>query len=337
TYTAPIAGPTITSLSASAELPGMPVVITGTGFTSGSTVSFGGVAATSVTYTSATSLTVLVPASAAVGSSVVVVTTGGQSSTSAPGFVVLKVYNAVANCLSTVPYVATGDGAWHYLLAGGQVVAALRDTDASLGTISLDFLTTGSASSVRQDAKGAYYLDRNFHLTASGGPFTGSSVQVRFYGLVSEFTRLQAADASVNYATLTATQYSGPNEDCDLANNGAGESRVLPLAASTPGNGVAWFVAQATVANHFSEFYLTGSAAPLPVTLTAFTAERRGSAVALAWRTASELNNARFEVERSLDGVAFTRIGQLAAQGNKTTATDYAYLDAQPLATLSYY
>jgi hypothetical protein len=326
---APAPGPTVTGLSASAELPGMPVVITGTGFTSGSTVSFGGVAAAGVTFTSATSLTAVVPASAPVGSSVITVTTGGQSSASAPGFAVLKVYDAVASCLSTVPYVATGDGSWHYLLApNGQVVAALQDTRAALGSVSLDFLVIGTAGAVRQDGRGRQYLDRNWHLTASNSTFTGSSVNVRFYGLVSEFTRLQAVDASVSYATLKTTQYSGLNEDCALGNNSAtGEARTLPLAASTPGNGVAWFVAEASVPDHFSEFYLTGSSSPLPVELSAFTAEAKGSDVRLGWTTASEKNSARFEVERSLDGRAFERIGTVEAAGSSSALLFYTFFD----------
>ncbi|MBO2012786.1 beta strand repeat-containing protein [Hymenobacter negativus] len=333
--------PTITALSASAELPGMPVTITGTRFVSGSTVSFGGVAASSVTYNSATSLTATVPVGAAVGSSAVVVTSNGVSSTSGPAFSVLKVYDAVASCLTTTGYTATGDGNWHYLLASnGQVVAALQDTRAALGTVSVQFLVAGTASAVRQDGRAHKYLDRNWRLTATNSTFTGSSVNVRFYGLTTEFSRLQAADAAVTYANLKSTQYSGPNEDCNLSNNAAtGESRTLNLTASTPGNGVVWFVAQATVADHFSEFYLTGSTTPLPVELTAFTAEAEGAAARLAWRTASEKNSARFEIERSLDGKTFARIGEVAAQGSKAGATDYAFRDAQTpkSLTLVYY
>jgi hypothetical protein len=323
--------PTLINVSPSAELPGMPVVITGTGFTAASTVTFGGVAASSVTYTSATSLTATVPASAAVGSSTVVVSTGGAPSTSSPAFSVLKVYDAVASCLTTTSYTAAGDGAWHYLLASnGQVVAAIQDTRAALGNVSMQFLITGSASAVRQDARAHRYLDRNWRLVATNPTFTGSSLNVRFYGLTSEMTRLVAADAGVSYATLKATQYSGPNEDCQLANNSAtGEHRTLNLTASTPGNGVAWFVAQATVADHFSEFYLTGSSAPLPVELVSFTAEAEGTAARLAWRTASENNSVRFEIERSLDGKAFSGIGEVAAQGSKVGVTDYAFRDGQ--------
>jgi hypothetical protein len=284
----------------------------------------------------------VVPAGAAVGSSTITVTTAAGSSSSAPSFEVLKVYDTTASCLSTAAYAATGDGAWHYLLApNGQVVAALQDTRAALGSVSLELLSTGAAGAVRQDARGRAYLDRNWHLTATNPTFAGSSVNVRFYGLVSEFVRLQAADASVSYATLKATQYSGPNEDCNLGNNNSttGEARALSLTASTPGNGVAWFVAQATVADHFSEFYLTGSSTPLPVELSVFTAEVNGRAVRLAWTTASEKNSAHFEIERSLDGRSFERIGEVAAQGNTTSPTGYTFRDSQTpkSPTLVYY
>ncbi|GAB3574893.1 hypothetical protein GCM10027345_09440 [Hymenobacter daeguensis] len=80
----------------------------------------------------------------------------------------------------------------------------------------------------------------------------------------------------------------------------------------------------------FSLWTLGNSTNPLPVELTAFTATADGpAAVRLAWTTASEKNSARFEVERSLSGTAFERIGTVAGQGTKASATDYALLDGK--------
>ena len=62
---------------------GTSVTITGTGFTNASTVSFGGTAATSVTFNSATSLTAVSPAHA-VGPVDVTVTTAAQTSATSP-------------------------------------------------------------------------------------------------------------------------------------------------------------------------------------------------------------------------------------------------------------
>ncbi|MGI4835956.1 MAG: T9SS type A sorting domain-containing protein [Janthinobacterium lividum] len=82
------------------------------------------------------------------------------------------------------------------------------------------------------------------------------------------------------------------------------------------------------------------AAVPLPVTLVDFTVQLRGAAaVQLSWTTASELNSARFEVERSTDGVHFAQLGQVAAAGTSAAAHHYGLLDAAlpPTATPLYY
>ena len=72
----------------------------------------------------------------------------------------------------------------------------------------------------------------------------------------------------------------------------------------------------------------TSVATPLPVGLTAFTATAAGpAAVRLAWTTASEQNSDRFEVERSLDGTRFDRLGPVGAAGNSSSPRAYGYLD----------
>nr|GFB92562.1 hypothetical protein [Tanacetum cinerariifolium] len=47
---------------------------------------------------------------------------------------------------------------------------------------------------------------------------------------------------------------------------------------------------------------------PMPVQLTAFTAIAVGADARLNWRTAQEINNRHFEIERSLDGYRFSTI-----------------------------
>ena len=64
--------------------------------------------------------------------------------------------------------------------------------------------------------------------------------------------------------------------------------------------------------------------------LTAFTAAAQGSAVQLRWTTASERNSARFEVERSADGLTFNRIGTVVGQGHAASSTSYAFRDTAP-------
>jgi hypothetical protein len=49
--------------------------------------------------------------------------------------------------------------------------------------------------------------------------------------------------------------------------------------------------------------------------------------VHLSWRTASELNNAGFEVERSFDRETFTQVGFVRGHGTTTEAQSYTFID----------
>ncbi len=75
--------------------------------------------------------------------------------------------------------------------------------------------------------------------------------------------------------------------------------------------------------------------APLPVKLVSFTAQAAadGRSARLTWATASEANNAYFEVERSFDGATYAPLSRVAGQGEKTTTTTYTFVDQQGLGT----
>ena len=81
--------------------------------------------------------------------------------------------------------------------------------------------------------------------------------------------------------------------------------------------------------NNTATYTLPVDNRPLPVELVSFTAKAvRAVDALLNWRTASERNNDRFEVERSADGRTFGPIARVAGHGTRATATDYAYTDA---------
>lgn len=81
----------------------------------------------------------------------------------------------------------------------------------------------------------------------------------------------------------------------------------------------------------------TGSFTLLPVELLYFTAMPEGDGVVLNWATATELNNAGFQVERSGDGERFTIIIRVPGMGTTQQVTEYKELDRDPLPGLSYY
>ena len=65
---------------------------------------------------------------------------------------------------------------------------------------------------------------------------------------------------------------------------------------------------------------------PLPVELNSFTAISENENVILNWTTATEKENAGFEIERRSDGL-WTKIGYVPGKGNSEVTVDYTFTD----------
>lgn len=143
-------------------------------------------------------------------------------------------------------------------------------------------------------------------------------------------------------------QVNAPNEASLVIgkNSGGGWQNIgnggVSVTTPAPSGGYASGTITSGTFTSFSSFALAKTDAnaannPLPVTLTSFTARRQAADVRLSWATAAELHNARFDVERSLDGQAFTTIATVVGQGTTTQASRYAALDAGAPAGQLYY
>ncbi len=81
----------------------------------------------------------------------------------------------------------------------------------------------------------------------------------------------------------------------------------------------------------------SNSSAPLPVELKSFTAAASVKGTQLQWATASEKNNAAFEVQRGSTAEQFQTVGRVSGQGTSSQGHSYSWVDKQPLPGLSYY
>lgn len=66
---------------------------------------------------------------------------------------------------------------------------------------------------------------------------------------------------------------------------------------------------------------------PLPVKLLTFTGEIENGVAMLFWSTASEFENAGFEIQKSYEGIHFDAIGFVEGAGNSQTMRSYSYTD----------
>ena len=79
------------------------------------------------------------------------------------------------------------------------------------------------------------------------------------------------------------------------------------------------------------------TAGVMPVKLTGFTVSREDKKVKLEWVTASEQNNARFEIQRSSDGRSWQSIANIKGHGNTAASNAYEAYDDNPLSGINYY
>lgn len=107
----------------------------------------------------------------------------------------------------------------------------------------------------------------------------------------------------------------------------------------TTGNVSAGTITTAAAVTSFSPFIIATSSTtnPLPITLLYFKAESESESTVLSWKTATEINNAEFQVERSADGRRFDVIGRVPGAGSSRTPNSYSLIDHHPLPGVSYY
>lgn len=254
-------------------------------------------------------------------------------------------------CQTFYAYNVSGNGWYHIYNNSGEVLASLNPLGAvNLGTVTLQ-LRDASAVQRYTNAAGTvrHVLPRHFSFSSSAiahGVAFGSSVQVRLYFSEAEMTALRTASGlpSLTSSNITITHFSPPTVDCDIANNlGVGTAEVVVATAATAiagGNHSLQFGV-----SHFSEFTPhTPSATPLsaialPLDLLSFQGKLlNNNTSSLTWITANVSKVTHFDVERSVNGVDFIKIGTVKIEKNENsyTFTDNLNTDATAANTLYY-
>lgn len=107
------------------------------------------------------------------------------------------------------------------------------------------------------------------------------------------------------------------------------------------GSGNAWIFSgygyPVTGQRYLNDLLQYSANAALPVKFSRFTAQKQGEFVQLNWTTAQEQNSQSFVVERSPNGASFQAIGRVAAAGNTSYATNYAFTDFIPINGNNFY
>jgi hypothetical protein len=241
--------PTLTSFSPSSGAAGTPVVLTGTGFTGATLVSFNGTAAPGFVVNSPTQITVSVPAGATTG--LIAVVTPGGLATSATAFTVTLVAGITAwtgaanfdwfdarNWTAGVPtattdaIISSGSPLNSPIITVGAVATVRNLTMGGLSSLQLkratlnvkgDFLSNGM---LYDDSASLLLLDGSSPQTLSGPVGTvvnNLSIGVAGATLAAPCTVLRVLTLTGNLTSTTTTPLtlqSGPVDDALVVNSG---------------------------------------------------------------------------------------------------------------------
>ncbi len=220
---------------------------------------------------------------------------------------------------------ANGDGTWTTAV-GGPGGSLSRNHYVQFT------VTAASGYRVRVDS---LYLTSAFYFTASNTRLGVSYSKSGFVSDVQEVTTNPGGFA--NPVTLTQ-QNSGPTQGYAFS-FAAPDSVVLQ-----PGETLTfrlYYSCGSSSAGRYAllkEVKVTGSTSPaevLPLRLRSFTGLKLQDHIQLDWSTEREINTSHFEVEKSIDGIKFTAIGQETAK-NTGGIHQYRFLDGT-IHPLNYY
>ena len=79
------------------------------------------------------------------------------------------------------------------------------------------------------------------------------------------------------------------------------------------------------------------SKSALPIELINFNAKIVNLSNVLTWQTVTEVNASHFDIERTMNGKNFEKIGKVLAFNNANPLNNYSFIDAQPIKGINYY
>lgn len=141
-----------------------------------------------------------------------------------------------------------------------------------------------------------------------------------------------------SFGTISIIVEASTDQDCALDfSTVTSNITTADDVSSFPGD--AFFCDQAYVdeADNSEETSSGVAALVLPVELSKFTAQKKGTTSLLSWTTSSEINNDGFEIMRSFDGLNFKKIGFVRGVGNSSLEHNYEFIDQNPNQGVNYY
>jgi hypothetical protein len=217
---------------------------------------------------------------------------------------------------------SSGSVSWFALDTGGTAIV-INDsyTTPLLNTSTTYYVTTsGCASSLRVP------VSATIHPATVGGAINGGTT-------VTSLTNNNTLVLQGNTGAVSKWQSSTDGfavNITDIANT----TNQLEVTNVTKTTDYRALVQSGTCSQSFSSMATITVPVILPVTWVSFTAVKKDIGVELKWSTATEVNNDRFIIERSVSGAQYEAIGSVSAKGE---GASYTFIDGTPKEGANYY
>ena len=236
-------------------------------------------------------------------------------------------------------YLGPNSDVYLYSSSDGELVARVQNLSSHdygctniqidrAGTSALPFWNTTAAN---------YLMEKTFRIIPANNNTLGQYT-VTFYYSAAEVTGWQTATgqlwANIQMVKMPS-QISGVSSSSPEP-DGAGTVQVVTPTLGTLGTS---YTLSYTFSNGFSGFGagIPGASGTLPIELLSFSGRLQSENAKLEWSTSSEQNSRGFEIEKSLDGVNYRKIGFVNASGNSSVRRNYTFTDPQRAVEFNYY
>ncbi len=180
-----------------------------------------------------------------------------------------------------------------------------------------------------------YLMSKSFKVIPTNNSSSGS-YEVTLYYTAAEVAGWQSATGqNISSAQMVKVSNGFYIPDVTVATPHFADVTIVGATSAAYGSD---YTIKATFTNTtFSGFGIGIPSAPVPVTALSFNGYERNKAALLNWTTTSEYNNKGFELEKSFDGINFSKITFVQGAGNSSTNRNYVYTDPSKLTTVQYY
>ncbi|CAN5325864.1 hypothetical protein BH09BAC2_BH09BAC2_07200 [soil metagenome] len=241
----------------------------------------------------------------------------------------------IEDALNNNSFSLNATGVLHYFTGAGKIMGSINNTGGfNYGCTSMALDRAGLTTSTLYitNRTPTTVMTKTFFVNPANVNATGTYTAT-FYFTAAEVTAWQTA-TSATFSNIQVIKTPAAISSYSIGSPAPANSDiVIPTIVEAWGNG---YRVTANFTTGFSGFAFGIPSGPIPVTLMNFSGALKNGASLLQWTTSQELNTKSFEIERSADGITFTKIGTVAAAGNSSSERRYTFVDRNLIA-VNYY